>query len=434
MGNGNSFAAVTKWIKRQDVRASHHASEINLDQQTDWLFDGTEIRHRLDRFFSIGGFEYHNGRSSSTQPLILQPEIGCLGWVTRSARTGPEFLLQAKYEPGNCNGTQIAPTVQATKSNQDRVHGGAGVTFLHLFQRGGPTPIVDQLQTEESDRFFRKLNRNVVVQIEEELPHPEHFLWCSLTDLKRLLTLSHTVNTDARSVLACMDWRQFQSSRPASAALSAALWRSLDLDVDSSAVHQRLAARRSSFGEVRQVSLSALPGWRLTPFGMDAPDAAFCIRYFHVRTQLREVPEWSQPLLHSRSEGLCLLALSIEDGVARVYLRIRQAPGVLDGAEIGPSFQLTPGQSPATLDARDNALLQAANQGRLLAEAINSQEGSRFFKDCICYRITLIDRCQAPETDDAAWATLGTLKHIIDEGGTVSNEMRSAVSYLLPLL
>jgi dTDP-4-dehydro-6-deoxy-alpha-D-glucopyranose 2,3-dehydratase len=177
-----------------------------------------------------------------------------------------------------------------------------------------------------------------------------------------------------------------------------------------------------------------LPGWRLTPFGLDAPDAQYSIRYFHVRTQLREVPEWSQPLVLSHSHGFCLLALSIQNGVARVYLRIRQAPGMRDGAEIGPSLQLAPGQLPATLDSLDDALLQAAHQGCVLAEADNSQEGSRFFKDCIRYRIVLVDPHQAPDTEDSAWATLGALKHLIDRGGTVSNEMRSAVSFLLPLL
>ena len=426
--------AVIKWVEHQDERASHQAREITLDQQTDWLFDGSEIRHRLSRFFSVAGFEYPNGRFSRAQPLILQPEIGCLGWVTRSARTGPEFLLQAKYEPGNWNGTQIAPTVQATKSNQDRVHGGSEVPFFHLFQNGGPTTLVDGLQTEESDRFFRKLNRNVALQIDGELSHSEQFRWCGLAALKHLLTLSHTVNTDARSVLACMDWRLFQDPLPADPALSAALRRSLDLDLDASAVDQRLAAARAGFGEVRQVSLSQLPGWRLTAFGLDAPDAPFSIRYFHIRTQLREVPEWSQPLVVSHSEGLCLLALSIQDGVARVYLRVRQAYGVRDGAEIAPSVQLSPGQSPATLDSLDDALLQAARQGRLLAEADNSQEGSRFFKDCIRYRIVLVDQHQAPDTGDAVWTTLGMLKQLIDRGGIVSNEMRSAVSFLLPLL
>ncbi|MCX6631375.1 MAG: NDP-hexose 2,3-dehydratase family protein, partial [Candidatus Solibacter sp.] len=272
--------AVAEWLKHQDQRAAHHTREIALDQQKDWLFDGSQIRHRLSRFFSVAGFEYRNGRSCCAQPLILQPEIGCLGWVTRSTPTGLEFLLQAKYEPGNCNGTQIAPTVQATKSNQDRVHGGAKVPFLHLFQPGGPTPVVDGLQTEESDRFFRKLNRNVAVEIRGPLPHPEHFRWCGLSTLQRLLALSHTVNTDARSALVCMDWRIFQHPSPADPVLTAALRRSLDLDLNPSAVHQCLAAARAGFGQVRQISLSELPGWRLTPFGLDSPDAAFAVRYF----------------------------------------------------------------------------------------------------------------------------------------------------------
>lgn len=427
-------ADVVGWVERQNSRASSEAREIRLDQQTDWLFDGSEIRHRHGRFFSIAGFAHQSDGSLRTGPLILQSEIGCLGWVTRCASAGTEFLLQAKYEPGNCNGTQIAPTVQATKSNQDRVHGGARVPFVELFQPGGPTPTMDSLQTEESDRFFRKVNRNVAVNINSDLPHSEQFRWCGLPVLKHLLTLSYTVNTDARSVLACMDWRLFQDHRPSDPALSSSFQRSLDLNSDLPAVQELLTAARAGFGEVRQVSLTELPGWQITSFGLDAPDAPFSVRHFQVRTQVREVSEWSQPFLLSHSHGLCLLALSIQAGVARAYLRIRQALGVRDGAEIGPSLQLAPGQSPATLDLLDNTLLQAARQGRLLAEADNSQEGSRFFQDCVRYRIVLIDHRQVPNTSDAAWATLGTLKHLIGCSGIVANEMRSAVSFLLPLL
>ena len=143
-----SSSAVIPWVKLQDVRASYQVKEIALDQQTDWLFDGAVIRHRLNRFFSIEGVEYTEGETRRGQPLIVQPEIGCLGWLTRRHNgSGLEFLLQAKFEPGNCNGTQIAPTVQATKSNQDRIHGGAEVPFLNFFASGGPKPEVDLLQT-----------------------------------------------------------------------------------------------------------------------------------------------------------------------------------------------------------------------------------------------------------------------------------------------
>jgi len=430
-----SSSAVIPWVKLQDVRASYQVKEIALDQQTDWLFDGAVIRHRLNRFFSIEGVEYTEGETRRGQPLIVQPEIGCLGWLTRRHNgSGLEFLLQAKFEPGNCNGTQIAPTVQATKSNQDRIHGGAEVPFLNFFASGGPKPEVDLLQTEESDRFCRKLNRNVAVRIEGELAHPDHFRWCALPALKFLLAASHTVNTDARSVLACLDWRIFFGAEPADPAISQALRASLDLDPAPQEVDQRLDTARPACASVRPLSLSKLPGWRVTPMGLEAAGGPFSIRYFQIQTRLREVPEWTQPLVVSHSAGMCLLAIAVEEGVARVYVRIRQAPGVRDGAEIGPSCQITPGQRPDSLSRLDRLLLRSARHGRLLAEADNSQEGSRFFKDCIRYRIALIDRRQVPDTADALWVTLGTLKHLIDRGKLVSNEMRSAVSFLLPLL
>lgn len=429
-----SLSAVIPWLKLQDVRASYQVNEIALDQQTDWLFDGSVIRHRLNRFFSIAGIEYSDGENVRAQPLIVQPEIGCLGWVTRRNGRGLEFLLQAKFEPGNCNGTQVAPTVQATKSNQDRIHGGAEVPFLNLFASGGPKPVVDLLQTEESDRFCRKLNRNVAVQIDGELAHSDQFRWCTVSTLKSLLAASHTVNTDARSVLTCLDWRLFHPSTPAHPGISQSLRDSIDLEPEPREVHDRLASARATNASVRPLSLSDLPGWTVTPSGLESAGGPFSIRYFQIHTRLREVPAWTQPLVVSHSAGMCLLAVSVDDGVARVYVRIRQAPGVLDGAEIGPSCQITPGQPPDALGPLDRLLLQSAQQGRLLAEADNSQEGSRFFKDCIRYRIALVDRRPLPETADALWVTLATLKHLIDEGRLVSNEMRSAVSFLLPLL
>jgi oxidase EvaA len=424
---------VESWLKQQDIRAAYCASEIGFGAQTEWAFDGSEIRHRSGRFFSVAAFEYRSNRGCSRLPLLLQPEIGCLGWIVRNSSAGPQFLLQAKYEPGNCNGTQIAPTVQATKSNQDRVHNGAEVPFLDFFRDGGPEPVADVLQTEESDRFFRKLNRNVAIAVADDLPHSEQFQWCSLPNLKHLLTRSHVVNTDARSALVCLDWSLFCGPSPLNPDLSAPLRRSLDLDVGLAAVRERLALARQRFGQVRQISLSELSDWRFTPLGLEADDQPFSIRLLHVQTALREVPEWSQPMVLSRGAGVCLLALSIRDGVAYILVRLRQPPGVRNGAEIGPSVQLSPGRHLSALDARDHSVLEAAAQGRLLADAYNSQEGSRFFKDSVRYSVALIDRDQAHESDEAAWISLGALKALIDEGGIVSNEMRSAVSFLLPL-
>ena len=44
------------------------------------------------------------------------------------------FLMQAKVEPGNVNKYQISPTIQATKSNFTRAHGGKTPLFFDYFK------------------------------------------------------------------------------------------------------------------------------------------------------------------------------------------------------------------------------------------------------------------------------------------------------------
>ena len=59
-------------------------------------------------------------------------EIGILGIIKISKIIN---ILQAKVEPGNINKIQISPTVQATRSNYSRVHGGKTIPFLNYFKK-----------------------------------------------------------------------------------------------------------------------------------------------------------------------------------------------------------------------------------------------------------------------------------------------------------
>ena len=57
--------------------------------------------------------------------FIHQPEIGILGILTRLTGGAREYLMQAKQEPGNVDGAQVSPTLQATFSNYTQAHGGS---------------------------------------------------------------------------------------------------------------------------------------------------------------------------------------------------------------------------------------------------------------------------------------------------------------------
>ena len=64
-------------------------------------------------------------------PIIVQKELGILGIIKDKVKN--KYLLQAKVEPGNKNKLQLSPTVQATKSNYERVHGGKKIPYLNIF-------------------------------------------------------------------------------------------------------------------------------------------------------------------------------------------------------------------------------------------------------------------------------------------------------------
>ncbi|MFH4268324.1 NDP-hexose 2,3-dehydratase family protein, partial [Acinetobacter baumannii] len=71
-----------------------------------------------------------------------------------------------KVEPGNCNGLQLSPTVQATRSNYTRVHQGRAVPYLEYFVDARKHRVIaDVRQSEQGSWFFQKRNRNMIVDV-----------------------------------------------------------------------------------------------------------------------------------------------------------------------------------------------------------------------------------------------------------------------------
>ena len=110
--------------------------------------------------------------------------------------------MQAKIEPGNLNNVQLSPTLQATKSNYTQVHKGKKPLYLEYFQNAKKNQILlDQLQSEQGARFLRKRNRNIIIQIEEDIEVYDDFIWLSLGQIKKLIMQDNLVNMDTRTVI-----------------------------------------------------------------------------------------------------------------------------------------------------------------------------------------------------------------------------------------
>ncbi len=185
---------------------------IALDRLSGWRAEpGTgNLVHDSGRFFSVEGLaaeDVDGGSPGWEQPVIRQPEIGILGLVAKEFGGVLHFLMQAKNEPGNHNGVQLSPTVQATRSNYSRVHRGASVPYVEFFQQAGRHHVLaDSLQSEQGSWFVGKRNRNIVVEVgrEVEVEAGESFRWLTLGQIHRLLAEDDVINMDARSVLACL--------------------------------------------------------------------------------------------------------------------------------------------------------------------------------------------------------------------------------------
>ena len=110
------------WLENQRINNIMEVQQIPFSKSGEWFFSSKQVRleHKTGKFFSIEGLRIASNfgfKKNYSQPIINQPEIGILGFIIQRRFDDLYFLIQAKNEPGNINGHQLAPTLQATESN-----------------------------------------------------------------------------------------------------------------------------------------------------------------------------------------------------------------------------------------------------------------------------------------------------------------------------
>ncbi len=435
------------WLAERRAASALESRPIRLSESTDWRLSLGRIDHRSGAFFSVVGVQSRSADAvldGVEQPMILQPEIGILGFLVRRPRFDAEILVQAKAEPGNVADVQLAPTVQATESNYLRRHGGAPTAYLDWFTGAEPRGRIlsDGLQSEQGSRFLGKYNRNVTVVVPGDGPDPasDAWRWVSARALLAALAEDFTINTDARSTLVCSDWhalapdgRPFESHGEPDAFRDALRDSFLARDpIDS--VLARLARMRRTFRIASELRpLDTLHGWTVENDGVRAGNGAgFDIIFFDVRCAGREVENWDQPLAASTAEADAVLLAQSRDGVLRFLLRGSPEVGFGEGLQFGPTAQTgLPMAGPTDLASfcLDDGGLWAR------ADVRQSDEGGRFFRSVTRYRVLEApEDARVPEDPLAIWLTLGQTYALTRLKGALTNEARSLLSLLLPRL
>ncbi|MFF9912757.1 NDP-hexose 2,3-dehydratase family protein [Streptomyces sp. NPDC013457] len=415
------------WL--QGRRKAHHfrVERIPFAELDGWSFqDGTgNLGHRSGRFFTVEGLSVDTDTGPFPhwqQPIIKQPEVGILGILVKEFEGVLHFLMQAKMEPGNRNLLQLSPTVQATRSNYTKVHRGADVKYLeHFTDPGRGRVLADVLQSEHGAWFFRKANRNMLVETDEDVPLDEDFCWLTLGQIGELLSRDNVVNMDSRTVLACAP---VASSEPGAL-------------LSDTALLSWFTARRSA-AEVRaeRIPLGQVEDWVRGESSIDHVKGRFFrVVAVAVEAANREVRGWTQPLFEPCGIGVTAFVTRRIGGVPHLLAHAKMEGGFLDRIELAPTVQYTAANhADRTGDGRPPFLdlVLSADPARVRYDVLHSEEGGRFLNAESRYLFVEADESEAPLNPPPgyAWVTPGQLRSLVRHSHYVNVQARTLLSLL----
>ncbi|MBO0611209.1 NDP-hexose 2,3-dehydratase family protein [Myceligenerans salitolerans] len=409
-------ASILTWLAQ--YRADHglQVRRTLLDGMPGWHFDDLgNLVHQTGRFFSVRGletFDVDSRQVVESGPILLQRDVGVLGIITRRIGGVAHYLMQAKIEPGNPGQVQVSPTVQATRSNYDRAHGGGATAYLDWFL---PTPSgqveADSLQGEHSAVFFHKHNRNMIISVDQDIPESESHRWLTRTELRDCMWQDHVLNMDSRCVLAHLPTLPVGPSRHTDAEVQSWL----------------TSLRATDLAEARLVGLDQVP--YLGDRGVIQASADFRVVGVQVSGGNREVVGWSQPLVEYTSTREELLLVAEHRGEPHLLIQARREAGSRAGFEAYPSVTHVGRDSPLSEELRELAL---SSQAEIVYSTVHSEEGGRFLGANSRYTIARVPDAvmERPLPAGYLWVTPAQAQMLTMGSYTVSVQMRTMLAVL----
>lgn len=406
-GNFQTTDQILGWMKSQNEEVVSNIMQIPISELRGWSYRDDRIRHNSGKFFSIDGIHIRTNYRNTPewdQPIINQPEIGFLGFIVKKFNGVLHFLLQAKIEPGNLNIVQLSPTLQATRSNYTRVHGGKAPTYLEYFNGEKEVLIlVDQLQSEQGARFLHKRNRNIIVEVgeDEDLEVKEGYIWASLGQIKELLRYPNVVNMDSRTVISCINFGSYSehslrlldavkrmngihSSKPDSF-LYSVLSGDNHLNELQDIIQWITSLKFKYELDVTPVGISEMKNWIYDGNTIHHESG----KYFDVmgcRVEIgnREVVSWDQPMVRSAQEGLMGFIVKKINGIYHFLVQAKLESGNFDIVEMAPTVQCLTGnyrkgKNEYTIPYLEQIL--NAPKDKIWYSSYQSEEGGRFFQE-----------------------------------------------------
>lgn len=393
---------VVHWLAEQNRKTHVQVSKIPLDQINGWSYRNGGIRHQSGNFFSIEGIHVRTNWGKINewyQPIINQPEVGYLGFIAKEFNGVLHFLVQAKIEPGNMNSVQLSPTLQATRSNFSQIHKGKKPLYLEYFQQAKKNQIlVDQLQSEQGARFLKKRNRNIIIQLSQDIPIHDNFIWLTIGQIKTLMRYPNLVNMDTRTVISGISVGTFSGEANLLLSkfeklskndlhfsfLNSALKEDAGVNTIDDIITFLTQLKSTIDLEVSNVDLLKVKSWIKEDYQIrHETNKYFKVIGVDVQIGNREVFAWSQPMIEPAQEGICAFVCKVINGIMHFAVQAKLECGNHDIIEFAPTVQCLTGDfretSEGSLPFLDYVL--GASKEQVIFDTYQSEEGGRFYKE-----------------------------------------------------
>ncbi len=433
-----------EWIEETRRQTTVSVQKIPYSYDGYWHYDKDELGIINDQhaYFSVKGIYLKDSTGEKEQPIIIQDGIGYLGILAKIIDGRMYFLMQTKIEPGNINYCQISPTIQATRSNFTRKHGGKEPAFYSYFvKRENCITIADQIQSEQSSRFLGKRNRNMILLAEDEVEVPPTHRWMTLGQIKKLMQYDNIVNMDTRSVISCIPFVLHNSEKDIPKGIKElfheeAFLRSFFNETSPDEIRELYAyigdVKMDGAYERKLVDLFALKDWSFDGEKISSPNGNFRIVFCDIEIEGREVRTWSQPLLEAAGKSEFGLPVMVcKDGILRFLVQAKSEIGCFDRVEVAPAVQKEPNEEKVT-NAVEKLFFEKLEDNRdIRFRGLFSEEGGRFYHEENWNTIMEFREGELEELPPGYfWVSFQTLNILIQFNNCLNIQLRNLISLL----
>lgn len=439
----SNLAEHLDWINTLNKTTNVALSRTSLTQCGDWFYDSMlgEIRNTKGSFFKITGIkETVDYQLVAEQPIILQEEIGYLGFLCKVIDDELYFLVQAKIEPGNINKVQLSPTIQATKSNFQQKHGGRKPRYLEYFSNVVDENIIyDQIQSEQSSRFYGKRNRNIIVITADDVEINDSFRFMTLGQIKELMAVDNLVNMDSRTVISCLPYKgeYVQRSELAHLFSDKYLYKSLyhNNDDELRGVLRRLNdTKMYSESKKALTPLSELSSWTIETSHIVGLKEPFKVSFFEIEIEGREVTRWHQPLFEAIGCATLGLLSTVINEERKFLVKLTPEIGCFDTVELGPTIHKEPNEIEDGSNVIEQLFWQLLDEKKGVShDVLLSEEGGRFYHEqnrniIIGVHEKEMNTVELPK--EYMWVSFNTLNQLLQFNNILNIQLRNLISLL----